>query len=212
MLQTQTQMQTRYLNCVRSVYICAHRVYVRVCELSKSALPDGFCFKRVAEITMATAGHTSWFIYVAFATHILPLIRQRTKGNALIDIGYTNTHTHTPMYISYVLALLCFIRLWYTITTALPMACYPDEKSIRIAFKMWTVLQCGFAILTAWSILSCLYLRLFCSFFVQATACFRKGLIHNTLHTRTHIFLTWIPNFRGEKHSDKIHSRLLIHP
>lgn len=37
-------------------------------------------FQRVAGITMVTAGHTSWFIYVAFATHTLP---SKTKGNAL---------------------------------------------------------------------------------------------------------------------------------
>lgn len=34
-------------------------------------------FQRVAAITMVTAGHTSWFIYAAFATHTLP---SKTKG------------------------------------------------------------------------------------------------------------------------------------
>lgn len=71
-------------------------VRVHKCESSKSALPDGFCFKRVAGITMVTAGHTSWFIYVAFATHTSTTHSTRTKGNALsqtLDIHHTHTHT-----------------------------------------------------------------------------------------------------------------------
>lgn len=71
-------------------------VRVHKCESSKSALPDGFCFKRVAGITMVTAGHTSWFIYVAFATHTSTTHSTRTKGNALsqtLDIHHTHNHT-----------------------------------------------------------------------------------------------------------------------
>lgn len=61
------------------------RLALHECMGRKIVRPDGFCFKSVAEITMVTAGHTSWFIYVRFATLTLNTFEKKktkNKGNS----------------------------------------------------------------------------------------------------------------------------------